>query len=87
MAANPPTLQDQYPQIYAQWVQAGGITDNFRANLLALTGGPVPAAEDIAWLCTHTATAINQLQAALAKYGAQTGLSTQVVVVSQTKAS
>jgi predicted HicB family RNase H-like nuclease len=76
-------LSDQYPQVYADWIAAGGAEDNFRAHLLALQGGIQPSEADIAWLCNHTATALNQLQAACAKRGAVTGLTSQLIVVAQ----
>ncbi|MDE2020276.1 MAG: hypothetical protein KGJ13_08080 [Patescibacteria group bacterium] len=76
-------LSDQYPTVYKQWTDAGGVEDNFRANLLALQGGPTPTAEDIAWLIGHTNIAIGQMQAALAKFGTSTGLKHELVIVAK----
>jgi len=76
-------LSQQFPQIYQDWINAGGAEDNFRAHLLAIPGGVTPTAADLGWLANHTAIAVTQMQDATAKFGAATGMTTSVVVVSQ----
>lgn len=54
-------LEDQFPEIYKEWVGAGAIRNNFRTHLLAL--GVLPATkDDVRLLADELQAKINQLR-------------------------
>ena len=61
------TLAEQYPTIYREWVQAGGIETNFRAHLIGI-GVLKPTADDLKTLAGNTLAAAQQLKNALTSY-------------------
>ncbi len=60
-------LKDQYPQVYAEWVAAGGVDHAFLAHLLGI-GAIKPTADDIRRLASNSEAAAKQLRAALDRY-------------------
>lgn len=58
------TWIERFPQAYQEWVQAGGIEDNFRAHALAI-GVATPDYDDIVFLANQAAISINQHAQAL----------------------
>ncbi len=60
-------LKDQYPQVYAAWVAAGGVDHAFLAHLLGL-GAIKPTADDVRRLASNNEAAAKQLRAVLDRY-------------------
>ena len=81
MAANP-TLESQYPAQYAEWVAAGGIDNNFRAQLLGI-GALAPTTADLGFLAGQATAARTQLENATAKVFGGEPLKASVVIVIQ----
>ena len=60
-------LKDQYPDAFAAWEAAGGITNNFKKHLLGI-GVLAPTADDLKFLADETQASVTQLRNALDRY-------------------
>lgn len=77
-------FSQQFPQLYADWVAAGGPEDNFRAHVLAVKPpGLVLTDADVAFSIAHTNGAFAQFADTLKNHGQQTGLAFKALVVGQ----
>lgn len=54
------SLQEQFPELYNEWVAAGGIENNFRAHLLAL-GAITPTRDDLRLLIEELKAKVQQV--------------------------
>jgi hypothetical protein len=61
------TLAEQYPQLWADWVAAGGAENNFRKHLLGI-GVITPSKDDLHFLAQEAGASIAQIQGALKRY-------------------
>ena len=64
---NTMALEDEFPNEYAAWVAAGGITANLRKHLIGI-GSIVPSPSDLRFLADECKASAEQLRNALANY-------------------
>lgn len=61
------SLAEQYPQLWTDWIAAGGAENNFRKHLLGI-GVIAPSKEDLHFLAQEAGASIAQIQGALKRY-------------------
>lgn len=77
-------FSQQFPDLYKQWVAAGGPEDNFKAHVLAVNPpGLVATAADVGWMLSHTNGSLNQLADVVKHVGGASGFPLKALVVGQ----